>query len=156
MSLKKFTGPSLSIRYALPGLMAFLILATVGLTGWQSYQSGVDSVESLAKRLNLEVSQRIEGRILSFVELPNIFHEMNKAAIISTGTNLDEFDTMRKLFWDEVYISKSAPYLYYGTDEGYFLGIDTSYKGGQAVFKTRNAETEPDRVTYALSPEGEV
>ena len=105
MSFKKFSGPSISIRYALPALLAVLILSAVGFTGWLSYQSGVASVEVLAKRLNQEVAQRIDGRISSFVELPNIFHEMNKASLMATDVNLNQFDTMRKLFWDEVYIS---------------------------------------------------
>lgn len=155
MSENNISRTSISIRYAIPGLLALLIIIALGLTGWFSYQNGVASVEILAKRLNLEVASRIEERIVSFVEPPNLFHQINLSVLESTNTQLDQYDSIRELFWNEVYISESVPYLYYGTEEGYFLGIDTKYKGDQPVYKILNAETAPNRVTFSLTAGGE-
>ncbi len=146
---------SISIRYAIPGLLALLIIIALGLTGWFSYQNGVASVEILAKRLNLEVTRRIEERIVSFVEPPKLFHQINLSVLESTNTQLEQYDLMRKLFWNEVYISDSVPYLYYGTEDGYFLGIDTKYKGDQPAYKILNADTVPNRVTYSVTAGGQ-
>ena len=70
---------TLSIRYAIPGLMAILIILAVGLTGWLAFRSGVQAVEILATRLGLEVSNRIEEHVQSFMEIPHIFHQINQA-----------------------------------------------------------------------------
>lgn len=145
---------SISIRYAIPGLLAVLIIIALGLTGWFSYQNGLASVEILATRLNLEVTSRIEERIVSFVEPPKLFHQINLAVLESTNTELSQYDQMRELFWNEVYVSPSVPYLYYGTEEGFFLGIDTKFKGDQPAFKIINPETIPNRVTYSLTAGG--
>lgn len=154
MDNKLMKPSSISIRYAIPGLLALVIIIAIGLTAWLSYQSGLGSAETLAKRLNSEVSSRINDRINGFLELPNIFHRINLAVLNAGGADLKDFDYMRKLFWEEVSVTKSVPYLYYGTQDGDFLGIDVSF-GGEPAFKIRNADTAPNRVTYSMTAGGE-
>ncbi|GAB1471188.1 hypothetical protein MASR2M66_20660 [Chloroflexota bacterium] len=153
---KKTTKPisSVSIRYAIPGLLAVVIIIAIGLTAWLSYQSGLGSAQTLAERLNQEVSARINDRINSFLELPHIFHEINLAVLNSGDADLNNFDSMRELFWGEVFVTQSVPYLYYGTPKGDFLGIDVIF-GGEPAFKIRNEETSPNRVTYSMTAEGQ-
>jgi len=150
------SAPSLSLRYAIPGLLALLIVLAVSLTGWLGYNNGVESVEFLSSRLAEETTTRIEEHINAFVEIPLLFHELNLANLQSGNVSLSSFDQMRELFWTEVFVSESVPYLYFGTQEGYFLGIDTQFGGlgGEPVYKIRSAETEPNRVTFSLSSEG--
>ncbi|MCE7860989.1 MAG: hypothetical protein DYG86_14535, partial [Chloroflexi bacterium CFX2] len=74
MKNSTFGISSISIRYAIPGLLALVIIIAIGLTAWLSYQSGLGSAETLAERLNEEVSSRINDRINSFLDLPHIFH----------------------------------------------------------------------------------
>ncbi|GAB4581292.1 MAG: hypothetical protein Fur0022_40390 [Anaerolineales bacterium] len=150
------SAPSLSLKYAIPGLLALLIIIAVSLTGWLGYLNGVDSVELLSTRLGQETTTRIEEHIAAFVEVPFLFHELNLANLESGDVSLASFDQMRELFWKEVFVSESVPYLYYGTKEGYFMGIDTQFGGlgGEPVYKIRSAETEPFRVTYNLSEDG--
>lgn len=145
--------PSLSIRYALPLVLVLLIVIAVAITGYLSYRSGQQSVEALATRLTQEVTIRIEEHITSFVEIPNLFHEINYAAVISGEVDLTNYDELREYFWNEVYISPSVPYLYYGDEQGHFVGIDTSF-GGEPVFKIQDDTTGSDRVTYSLNAEG--
>lgn len=152
--MSKLKISSISIRYAIPGLLALVIIVAIGLTARLSYQSGLSSAETLARRLNEEVSSRINDRIVKFLELPHIFHEINVAVLDSGGASLDDFDSMRELFWGEVSVTESVPYLYYGTREGYFLGIDKSF-GGEPAFKILDEETAPDRVTYSMTAGGE-
>ncbi len=148
--------PSLSLKYAIPGLLAFLIVIAVSLTGWLGYRNGVASVELLSTRLGQETTTRIEEHIAAFVEVPFLFHELNLANLESGDVSLASFDQMRELFWKEVFVSESVPYLYYGTKEGYFMGIDTQFGGlgGEPVYKIRSEETAPNRVTYSLSDNG--
>lgn len=148
--------PSLSLRYAIPGTLALLIIIAVSLTGWLGYTNGVASVELLSTRLGEETTTRIEEHIAAFVAVPFLFHELNLANLESGDVSLGNYDQMRELFWKEVFVSKSVPYLYYGTKDGYFMGIDTQFGGlgGEPVYKIRNAETEPNRVTYNVSADG--
>jgi HAMP domain-containing protein len=156
MTMDSKSAPSLSLRYAIPGLLALLIILAVSLTGWLGFSNGVRSVEFLSSRLAEETTTRIEEHISAFVEVPLLFHELNLANLQSGNVSLANFDQMRELFWTEVFVSESVPYLYFGTQEGYFLGIDTQFGGlgGEPVYKIRSAETEPNRVTYSLSDNG--
>ncbi|MCB9135680.1 MAG: HAMP domain-containing protein [Anaerolineales bacterium] len=148
--------PSLSLRYAIPGTLALLIIIAVSLTGWLGYTNGVASVELLSTRLGEETTTRIEEHIAAFVDVPFVFHELNLANLESGDVSLGSYDQMRELFWKEVFVSKSVPYLYYGTKDGYFMGIDTQFGGlgGEPVYKILSAETQPNRVTYSLSADG--
>lgn len=153
MKNSTFRISSISIRYAIPGLLALVIIIAIGLTAWLSYQSGLGSAETLAERLNEEVSSRINDRINSFLDLPHIFHEINQAVLESGDADLEDFDSMRELFWGEVFVTSSVPYLYYGTPAGEFLGIDVIF-GNEPAFKIRDEETAPNRVTYSMTAEG--
>jgi len=152
--MKNKSISSISIRYAIPGLLALVIILAIGLTAWLSYQSGLGSAQTLAERLNKEVSSRINDRINSFLELPHIFHEINLAVLDAGDANLENFDSMRELFWGEVFVTKSVPYLYYGTPKGDFLGIDVIF-GGEPAYKIRNEETSPNRVTFSMTAGGD-
>jgi hypothetical protein len=134
-------------------VLVLLIVIAVAITGYLSYRSGQESVEALATRLTEEVTIRIEEHITAFVEIPNLFHEINAAAAVSGEIDLSNYDELREYFWNEVYISQSVPYLYYGNEQGHFVGIDTSF-GGEPVFKIQDETTGSDRVTYSLSAEG--
>lgn len=144
---------SLSIRYVLPGLLAALIIVAVGLTGWLAFRSGQQAVEDLATELSQEVTIRIEDHVLNFLEIPHLFHEINLAAVNAGNLSLENYPQLARTFYNQVYVSESVPYLYMGTETGDFLGVDSNF-GGDPVFKLRDAQSAPDRVTYDLDEEG--
>ena len=145
---------SISIRYAIPGLLAILIIVAVGLTGLLAFNSGQQAVEDLATRLSQEVTVRIEDHVLNFLGIPHLFHQVNLAAKQAGNLSLENYDELERTFWNQVDISESAPYLYMGTETGDFLGVDSSFGTGDPVYKLRDAASSPDRVTYSLDDDG--
>jgi len=154
MSLISKWFSSISIRYAIPGLLAVLIIVAVGLTGLLAFRSGEEAVEDLATRLSEEVTVRIEDHVLNFLEIPHLFHQINLAAKDAGNLSVENYDELERTFWNQVYISESAPYLYMGTETGDFLGVDSSFGTGDPVFKLRDKNSSPDRVTYSLDKNG--
>ncbi len=153
MSVLSTRTPSLSIRYAIPGLLAILIVAAVSLTGWLAFRSGQQSVDVLANELGGEATTRIEEHVQAFLEIPYLFHNINLGAESAGSLNLTDYGQLRQYFWRLARLSESAPYVYYGAENGDFIGVDMN-PGGEPAFKTRNAETAPNRVTYSLDQEG--
>lgn len=145
---------SISIRYAIPGLLAILIIIAVGLTGLLASSNGQQVVGDLAVRLSREVTVRIEDHVLKFLEIPHLFHQVNLAAVEAGNLSLKDYDELRRTFYNQVDVSESAPYLYMGTEEGDFLGVDSNFGSGDPVFKVRDANSSPDRVTFSIDENG--
>lgn len=154
MSLISKWFSSISIRYAIPGLLAILIIVAVGLTGLLAFLSGQEAVEDLATRLSQEVTVRIEDHVLNFLAIPHLFHEINLAANKAGNLSLENYEELRRTFWNEVYLSESVPYLYLGTETGDFLGLDSSFGAGDPVYKLRDETSSPERFTYSLDKDG--
>jgi methyl-accepting chemotaxis protein len=142
------------IRYALPGLLALLIIIAVGLTSYLSFRTGQASANDVATRLSEEVAQRVEERVFSFLDTPEYFHSINTASVKSDDLNVLDFKQLGRQFWNEVYISKSVPYLYFGDTQGRFIGINTNFGQGEAVYKIQDPSTNMKRVTYKVDANG--
>jgi hypothetical protein len=136
-------------------MLAVLIILAVALTGVVSFYRSQASVEDLAQQIGESAATRIEDKTRDFLGTPSQFQLINLAAYHSGKLNLDDFDEMRRYFWGQVHISNAVPYLYYGTANGDFIGVDTSF-GGEPVFKVRDADTAPNRVTFKLDENGVV
>jgi HAMP domain-containing protein len=145
---------SISIRYAIPGLFAILIAVALGITAFLGFRSGQQAVEDLATRLGKEKSVRIAEHVVSFLETPQLFHQVNLAAIDSGSLDLSDYEELERSFYNQVYITDAVPYVYLGTEEGYFLGVDKTFGEGEAVFKIVGPDTAGERYTYALDEEG--
>ena len=147
--------PSLSIRYAIPGVLALLIIVAVGLTGYLAFRSGQQSVEDLAKKLISEKADRIDEHVRSFLEIPSLFNDINQAAYRSGNLDLTDYEHLRVYFWNMAHVSPGAPYLYYGTQASDFVGVDTDLnRTGKPAFKIRDETTNGERVTYWLNDKG--
>ncbi len=148
--------PSLSIRYAIPGVLAVLIIVAVGLTGYLAFRSGQQSVEDLAKRLISEKADRIDEHVRSFLQIPSLFNDIDQAAVKSGNLDLTNYDHLQVFFWNMVHVSAGAPYLYYGTPSDDFVGVDSDLnRTGKPAFKIRDAATSGNRVTYWLDSNGQ-
>jgi len=147
---------SLPIRYALPGILSILIILAVGLTAWLSFRSGQTTANEMANNVSRKVIDQISERVISFMETPQQFHEMNLAAVRAGIVDLNDFSSLEKFFWNQVFISESVPYVYYGNEQGDFVGVDTNFGTEGPVYKIRDANSAPNRLTYKLDSYGNV
>jgi HAMP domain-containing protein len=146
--------PTISIRYALPGVMTILITVAVLLTGLLAFRSGQDSVRILAHAISGEATTRIQDHVFEFLKTAALVDNLNLGAVQSGNLNLDNHEQLREYFFKQVKLSSAVPYAYYGAENGDFLGVDSNFGGSKPVFKIRDSKTAPDRVTYDLDDQG--
>jgi sigma-B regulation protein RsbU (phosphoserine phosphatase) len=145
--------PRFRLRTALVGSFLIQIMATVGLVGYLSYRNGQRAVQDLVYRLGDEVLARVEGHLQAFADTPHQFLEINLAAIETGILNLDDYATMGSLFWRQTRISEAAPYIYYGNEEGDFIGV-WAQSDGVTTLRIRDASTAPFRNIIRLDGRG--
>lgn len=115
--------PSISIRYAIPILLIAMIVVTVGFTGWLAFRSGQQAVNDLATHLSRETTARIDEHVTDFLNTPHLFGQLNDAAIQAGNMKLDDFPELERLFWHQVHVTESVPFIYFGSEEGDFIGV---------------------------------
>ncbi len=115
--------PTISIRYAIPILLIAMIIVTVGFTGWLAFRSGQQTVNDLATLLSRETTARIDEHVTDFLNTPHLFGQLNEAAIQAGSMKLDDFPELERFFWHQVHVTESVPFIYFGSEEGDFIGV---------------------------------
>lgn len=131
------------------------ILASTVLVGWLSFRNGQQAIGELANKLNQETASRIEEYILNYLNKSQNALWLTEAGIKSDNFQLNDFDKMRRYFWEVVNKGGFEAYLSIGNEQGEFVGVE--YKtDGPVQFKIRTIATEPIRKTYILDEKGNV
>jgi HAMP domain-containing protein len=153
MALKSIRIPSISIRYALPGLFVTLIIVTVGLTGWLAFRSGQRAVNSLATRLRAEIAGRIERHVLAYMDAPQLVLQLVQANVQSGNLDLKNFPEVERNFWNQLHLTGATPNIYFGNEQGDFMSVGED--GERLVVKVRDQESAPVRHIYTLDEGGQ-
>ncbi len=131
------------------------ILASTVLVGWLSFRNGQQAIGELANKLNQETASRIEEYILNYLNKSQNALWLTEAGIKSDNFQLNDFDKMRRYFWEVVHKGGFEAYLSIGNEQGEFVGVE--YRtDGPVQFKIRTIATEPIRKTYILDEKGNV
>jgi hypothetical protein len=138
---------SISIRYAIPGLFAVFILLTAGVIGGLAYFSGRMAVYDLAEQLSADVTERIREHVVSFIGTPGLFHKVNLSAVEAGRMDLEDFEALEDEWWNQVQITDSVPFIYFGSADGEFFGIESKSDGDMVVW-VLDESTKPDLVIY--------
>ena len=129
------------------------IFAAVGLTGWLSFRNGQKAVNDLANQLMGEVAIRIEDRVGTFADTPHLFLQINDAAIRTGSLDLTDFSVLAEYFWLQTQLSEAVPYIYFGNQEGEFIGVRQEVDG-TTTLRIRDNTTGPFREIYQLDRQG--
>ncbi|MBE9114667.1 PAS domain S-box protein [Lusitaniella coriacea LEGE 07157] len=130
------------------------IFGAVGLVGYLSFRNGQQAVHQVVDRLSHAIANRIDQHIQDYLDLPHLFQQIEAADIRNDNFNLDDFERLQLKFGSLIQLNDVVDYIYIGTEDGYFLGVQ-QLPNGETVVKIRNASTEPERVIYQLNEEGE-
>ncbi|MBD2293771.1 diguanylate cyclase [Anabaena sphaerica FACHB-251] len=114
-------------------LIVPFVLQTVGvvtLVGYFSSRSGQEAVEKLADQLMIEVSDRIEQHLDSYLGKAQKINQMNLDAFESGILDLNDFNTLGKYFYRQMRSptavrsaqSLNFAYVNFGSVEGGFIG----------------------------------
>ncbi|WP_071188315.1 PAS domain S-box protein [Trichormus sp. NMC-1] len=113
-------------------LIVPFVLQTVGvvtLVGYFSYRSGEEAVEKLADQLMMEVSDRIDQHLNSYLGKAQEINRINVDAFESGILDLNDFNTLGKYFYRQVrspMVGRSPSlnfgYVNFGSEKGGFIG----------------------------------
>ncbi len=130
------------------------IFAAVGLTGYLSFRNGQQAVSDLATELQEEVSTRILQKLDIYLSKPHLINQLNADAGRVGLLNPQNLRSFQIYFWKQMQQFPTMSYIYFGTEQGEFIGIerfddrslwiqvtDRSTKGGGYRYKiNRNGD----------------
>jgi signal transduction histidine kinase/DNA-binding response OmpR family regulator len=121
----------LTIVFIVPFILE--IVATVGLVGYISLINGQKSVENLANQLMIEVGNRINDNLKSYLDTPKDILENHQYLIDQKLMNLEDMDAWSPLIWQQFqyYQSKYVSIIQLGNQEDEYraAGIARSKTG---------------------------
>jgi hypothetical protein len=101
------------------------IVGAVGLVGYLSYRTCEKSVETLASRLMVEVGDRVDQHLDSFLGNAQKINHLNLDAVNTGILDLKDFKTLGKYFYHQRQ-SFDFAYVNFGSQEGGFIGSGNS------------------------------
>ena len=100
---------TIPLSYAVTAPFVLLLLLAVGLTGYLSFQSGRQSVNDMALRLQDEILARIDREVRVFLNTPRLINQANKNAV-----ELGMHDPFDLLAWKDHLLRQAGSYTYAG------------------------------------------
>lgn len=129
------------------------ITIAVGLVGYFSFRNGQQTVENLAQQLIQSVSVRIENHVLEYFNKSFQILRVTEDNVQAGNLDLNDFEGLRRYFWNVVTEGDLESYILYGNEQGEFIGVE-HLENGEIQLKIRTIETEPLRDIYRLDAQG--
>ena len=103
------------------------VIAAVGITGWLSVQNGREATQELAPQIGQEVTNTIEAHVRGYFDAPLQTLEAH-GAIARAGyldfENLENSESVNKLFWQQMRQSQNLYFFYAANPKGQFVGVE--------------------------------
>jgi signal transduction histidine kinase/class 3 adenylate cyclase len=130
------------------------LVGTVAIVMSLSFVSSQRAVRDLSDRLSGKVADQIDEHLEHYLTRPHLMHRSLAAAIANGNLDSNNFEALQRQFWADVQVSESIDYIFMGTDDGRFIGVQT-YPDGRNALKFRTAATAPNREIYELDANGQ-
>ncbi|CAD5945019.1 Adenylate cyclase [Planktothrix tepida] len=122
-------APKLSLRIVFVVPFLLQIFASVGLTGWLSFRNGSIAVNDLATQLRIELSNRIQQELHTYLETPHIVNQINVDTLKMGLINLNNTSQMERYLWNQLQQFQTASYIGVGLQNGYYIGANRNDDG---------------------------
>jgi PAS domain S-box-containing protein len=119
-NVKGFKIP-LSLLIIVPFLVS--TFGIVGLIGWLSFRNGHDAVKQLASQLRIKVTEQVQTRLHSYLELPSILNNLNANSIdlSQVYTTYDE-QKVQLHFWKQLRSFPQISNIFVASTSDQYLG----------------------------------
>ncbi len=97
------------------------IVGTVGLVGYLSYRQGHQEIYNIATQLQLEVKNRIDRHLDSYLAIPSQLNQTNIDAYELRLLNFSDFKRTGQYFWKQLQVF-NVSYINFATAKGEFIG----------------------------------
>jgi signal transduction histidine kinase/CheY-like chemotaxis protein len=94
------------------------IVGAVGLVGYLSYQSGQQAVENLANQVMDQAGNRIKDHLDHTLEIQRQTVAVNYQAFQQGVISLNDFESLRKYFWQQINLSPSLTLNMFANTQG--------------------------------------
>lgn len=148
---KKAPKLSLQVVFVVPFLVQ--IFASVGLTGWLSFRNGSNAVNDLATQLRVELSNRIQQELNTYLETPHIVNQINVDTLKMGLINLNNVPQLERYLWNQLQQFKTASYIGVGLANGYYIGANR-YDDGSIEFDIVDKTTQGKLKKWATDNQG--
>ncbi len=131
------------------------IFAAVGLTGYLSFKNGQKAVDDLAAQLRDEITNRIEQRLNSYLEIPHLINQINADDVAIGKLNLENERLLELHLWKQIQLFDAASYIYFGSPEEVFVGSERAGNGSFNVAYWSKESPEGKFYTYTTNEKGD-
>jgi len=121
------------------------IVGAVGLVGYLSYRSSQKSVEDLANRLMVEVGDRVNQHLDSYLGNAQNINDLNLDTVNAGILDLKDFKALGKYFYHQRQ-SFDFAYVKFGSKEGGFIGSGYSENNNLEIGEI--SPSNPDLYKY--------
>jgi len=115
-------GVPLQLILVIP--FALQIFGAVGLVWYFSFKHSQKSIQDLAGQLMLEIEDRIDEHLDTYLASPHQINQLNKNALDLKQLNLQDLQGMEKHFLQQSKVFDSVSYIQFGNIEGEFVGLE--------------------------------
>ncbi len=114
--------------------------SAVGLTGYLSLRNGQEAVNALAQKLRLEISDRVDQHLDTYLTVPQKLTQSYAHAIERQQLDTQNLSELGQFFWQQVRLFDLG-YVNYGLTNGQYLGVGYVEEGSASILKI--AELSP-------------
>ncbi|SKB12191.1 putative Histidine kinase [Planktothrix sp. PCC 11201] len=163
-------SPQIPLRLVLIVPFVLQIVGAVGLVGYLSYHSGQQAVENLANQVMDQAGNRINDHLDHTLEIQRQTVAVNYQAFQQGVINLNDFESLRKYFWQQINLSPSLTLNMFANTQGEmisyqrilspeFLAVTRQLSGenlqkGTVFFQENRLPDIKNRKYYLLDSQG--
>ena len=131
------------------------VVGAVGLTAYLSFRNGQTAVHSFATQLTNQVGDRIQERIRTYLETPQLINTINLDAVESGMLNLKDFEQIQRQFWGQKRFLESVTAVYYASEAREFISV-AKLANGRSYLSTLKQADRGLRHNYVLNDQGKI
>lgn len=129
------------------------ILATVSLVGYFSFKNGQETVNDLASQLRRELTNRIEGKLQTYTEIPHNINRLNASTFTQGKIDVNAVRGQFPL-WQQIQIYPTVSDIYCADRSGSLLGVRRTPASQLIELRSSNVATGHKLYGYSLDRNG--
>ena len=131
------------------------VFAAVGLVGYLSFKAGQTAVNELAIQLQIEVRDRIQQRLKTYLSTPHLINQINTDDFKLNKLDLQDAASLERHFWYQIQQFDSTSYIYFGGEQAaIFSGAERTRDGSFHVGYWHGRSPQKKFYTYTTDSQG--
>lgn len=137
-------------------VVPFIIQVTViiGLIGWLSYLSGQTAIQEMANQLRQEITDHIEEKVATFLDIPSTVNYFNQLAFEHHEIDVTDTDHISQRLWRQLKFFPNLTYISYTDSQGYITSAYRDFTTKELRILVANETTQRAHQQYATDAQG--